>query len=364
MSTTSISSTMNRVLQIHVEAEGRASSPLHENEAQHERAAFVIDRVKTMMRQEQTSYLYRRFVKPPPTSKYLHEDPEDIARWREKICHWTYSVVDHFNLSRKTVAVSVNLFDRYLASQGNRCDGSLALLISLTTLYIAIKVNETKKIKLETLTELSRCQFSKEDIEAMEIKILTELSWLIHPPTVLDFIFHLLKFLPPEVEMAERQQIFEHSRYMAELAVSNPFFIEHHPSTIAFASILNVLQLEMNGISIPVAHRHYFYQCLERELGFNQSRQVVRFVRNRLVAMVYSSPSSKTLEKDCCDDNTTVSSDQSMVSTSSVSRTSSKLVGDRSRCNSTDTRSSTRSSSSSKRRSYQRRESFIQPASD
>lgn len=193
------------------------------------KASFVIDKVRAMMRQEQTVYLYRRYVTPPGNGKYLLEDPEDLVIWREKICHWTYSVIDHFELSRKTVAVSINLFDRYLATQGNRCDGSLALLISLTTLYIAIKVHEKKKIKLSTLTELSRCQFSGEDIEQMEIRILQSISWFIHPPTVVDFISHLLKFLPPTVPMPVRQNIYELSRYMAELSICNPFFLGTSP---------------------------------------------------------------------------------------------------------------------------------------
>ena len=41
-----------------------------------------------------------------------------------------------------------NLFDRFLATLGNRCNGNLALLVSLTTLHIAIKLHDTKKIKL------------------------------------------------------------------------------------------------------------------------------------------------------------------------------------------------------------------------
>lgn len=253
------------------------------------KASFVIDKVEAMMRKEQTVYLYRRYVNPPANAKYLHEDPQDMAIWREKICHWTYSVIDHFELSRKTVAISINLFDRYLATQGHRCDGSLALLVSLTTLYIAIKVHEKKKIKLSTLTELSRSQFSGADIEEMEVKILQSLSWLVHPPTVVDFISHLLKFLPPAVPMPVRQNIFELSRYMAELSVCDPFFIEHHPSTIAFSAIINVIDSDVNRFMVSVPCRSVFYRCLEHELGFHRHRPVVRLVCDRLQAMIAAS---------------------------------------------------------------------------
>ena len=35
--------------------------------------------------------------------------------WREKICEWSYEVVDHFEMDRETVAISLNLLDRFLA---------------------------------------------------------------------------------------------------------------------------------------------------------------------------------------------------------------------------------------------------------
>ena len=332
------------------------------------KASFVIDKVRAMMRQEQTVYLYRRYVTPVGTGKYLLEDPDDLVIWREKICHWTYSVIDHFELSRKTVAVSINLFDRYLATQGNRCDGSLALLVSLTTLYIAIKVHEKKKIKLSTLTELSRCQFSSEDIEQMEVRILQSISWFVHPPTVVDFISHLLKFLPPTVPMPVRQNIYELSRYMAELSICNPFFLEHHPSTIAFASIINVLEYEVSFESVPLRSRSQFFRCLHDELGFHRGRAVVGAVRVKLEDMVAASGITRgqnkenSLPSSSYSDN--IKDDISVLSTSCMSENtemkSVKSSDNRSRCNSSDSRNS-QGSTGSRRFRIHRRGSLITP---
>jgi len=336
------------------------------------KASFVIDKVQAMMRQEQTVYLYRRYVTPPTSGEYLLEDPEDLVIWREKICHWTYSVIDHFELSRKTVAVSINIFDRYLATQGNRCDGSLALLVSLTTLYIAIKVHEKKKIKLSTLTELSRCQFSSKDIEQMEVRILQSVSWFVHPPTVVDFICHLLKFLPPTVPMPARQNIYELSRYMAELSICNPFFLEHHPSTIAFASIINVLEYEISFDSVPLRSRSLFFRCLHDELGFHRGRTVVGAVRVKLEVMVTASGITRSQNKENIlhsPSSTTYSDttrdDISVFSTSCMSENtemkSVKSSDIRRRCNSSDSRNSQRSTGSRIFRRMNRRGSLITP---
>ena len=331
-----------------------------------DRASFVIDKVQTMMRQEQSVYLYRRYVKPPRTVKYLHEDPEDLIIWREKICHWTYSVIDHFGLSRKTVAVSINLFDRYLATQGNRCDGSLALLVSLTTLYIAIKVHERKKIKLSTLAELSRCQFESKDIEEMEIQILQSLSWFVHPPIVVDFISHLLKFLPAVVPMPARKKIFELSRYMAELSICDPLFMDHHPSTIAFAAIINVLEHEPGIGIVSVRCRSMFYFSIHEELGFRRDISVMYLVCKRLETMVAASaatrvqikenyvthPSSSHVNSDDTSILSCMSENSEMVSV--------KNTDHRTRCNSTDSKSSNGSSGKRMFRQH-RRGSLVTP---
>ena len=335
------------------------------------KASLVVDKVQAMKRQERSPYLYRRYVKPPSTDS-LRQDPEDIGIWREKICHWTYSVIDHFELSRNTVAISIDLFDRYLATLGNRCDGSLALLISLTTLYIAIKVHEKKKIKLSTLTELSRSQFKAEDIEEMEVKVLQSLSWFVHPPTALDFISHLIKFLPPSVSMPVRHNIFELSRYMAELSVCDPFFIEHHASTIAFASIINVLEGEISYDNVSMSCRASFFRCLHEELNFLRGRSAVRYARDRLQTMVAASgvvyglnkeKTSSRLPQQTVRRSRSDEHNMHTASTTGDSIDSRMSKSPRSRCNSAESRNSSDSRGSEYMRLFRshRRKSLVTP---
>jgi len=242
---------------------------------------FLIDRINAMKRQEMAFYLYRMYVQPSQT-RQCEDDRLEFYAWREKICHWSYSVIDHFELSRHTVAISLDLFDRFLATRGNKCDGSAALLTSLTTLYIAVKIHESKKIKLSTLTHLSRGQFDDRDIEKMEVKILKALSWLVHPPTIVDFIYHFLKLLPVQIRPPVRHEIFELSRYTAELSVCDPFFIEYPPSLIAFAAILNVLEYEINFDCCPAGCREKFLSDLYRDVDLHRGRTAVRRARDRL----------------------------------------------------------------------------------
>ena len=117
-------------------------------------------------------------------------------------------------MSREIVAISLHLFDRYLATRGNLCTGKLALLASLTTLHIAVKLNDPKKMKIETLAGLSRGQFTTKHIEEMEWKVLFALGWRLHPPTEYAYVSHLILFLPNETKTTTRREIFELSRYL------------------------------------------------------------------------------------------------------------------------------------------------------
>lgn len=262
-----------------------------------------MDAVKAMMLQESTVYLYERYESPPSRSSFMpsisqrQQRKKNNQEWREKICYWTYSVIDHFNLSRETVAISMNFFDRYLATRGNECDGDFALLTSLTTLYLAIKLNEKKKIKLETLTALSRGNFKPKHIEAMELKILTALSWHMHPPTVADFIIQLLHFIPEQVRSSVRHNIFELSRYFAELSVCDSFFMEQKASTIAFSAILNVLE-QISFHNFPAGCREKYLTDLFKLFGLHMGQPEVIVSRRRLLLNVNASDEDSSVQDE------------------------------------------------------------------
>ena len=211
------------------------------------------------------------------------------SSWREKICHWSFNVVDHFDLSREVVAVSMSLFDRYLATRNNKCNGSTALLSSLTTLHIAIKVHEVRKIKLTTLANLSRGQFGPKHIEEMEWTVLNSLNWHIHPPTSMSFLSHLLLLLPPQVSDSMKEDIYALSRYITELSVCDSSFVEIYPSAVAFSAILNSLEDRRYRKLIPTAVREQFLRAIGTHVGLRQDDEHVLSARPKLKRLLTSS---------------------------------------------------------------------------
>lgn len=90
--------------------------------------------------------------------------------WREKICEWSFQVIDHFDYNREIVSISLNYLDRYLSvCVVNRKKFQLA---AVTCLYLALKLYGSSSLKISSFVELSRGYFSGDHIIAMESAIL------------------------------------------------------------------------------------------------------------------------------------------------------------------------------------------------
>lgn len=193
-----------------------------------------------------------------------------------------------FDLSREVVAISLDLFDRFLATRNNVCNGNTALLVSLTTLHISIKLHDRKKIKIATLANLSRGQFGVADIEGLEWTVLAALGWKLHPPTQVSFVHHLLQLLPLDVHSNStlRRDVNELSRYLTELAVCDSYFIDVHNSTVALAAILNVLD-QISFTRLPAGVRERFLRNVLLRVGLNHRDVDIVTARERLRAMLH-----------------------------------------------------------------------------
>lgn len=262
------------------------------------------------------------------------------------------------------VAVSLDLFDRYLATRGNKCNGNMALLTSLTTLHIAIKLHDVKKIKISTLANLSRGQFDAKHIEDMEWKVLSALKWKVHPPTQYAFVSHLVLFLPREANPASRKELFELSRYLTELSVCDSYFVEVNNSTTSFAAILNVME-DMNYSRLSAGIRERFLSSIAAKVGLHYGSPDVCAARRRLKTMFNATSGHETVADMAVTSptgpiqETENSSVTSMLSANSVgsagrlrsnSGDSRSLFGNRARTNSSDSKGSSRIYSQSPRR--------------
>lgn len=205
-------------------------------------------------------------------------------------------MVDHFDLPRERVAVFTSVLDRYLQRYLVEHPEGLSKrhfqLLSLTCLYITTKMESNQGfLSIAMMIHLSREKFSKAQMIAMEKEILRALEWKVHPPTSFVFLQHFLMLLSPEQQVDP--DTVEIARFSMELAVLDFKTIEHRPSRVALAALLNALEFSKtrqeesapNGATrsafvdchynflaslIAPSERHTVDQCRARLLALNQ----------------------------------------------------------------------------------------------
>jgi lipoyl(octanoyl) transferase len=152
----------------------------------------IPDRIATLCRQESTTYKCESYLSPEfqrqhsnettileafPSASPCTETPGTACNagrinefWREKICEWSYQVIDHFDFNREVVAVSLSYLDRFLCTR--TVTKKVFQLAAMSSLYMAIKLYEPTTLKISSFIELSRGYFTVDHIIAMEETIL------------------------------------------------------------------------------------------------------------------------------------------------------------------------------------------------
>jgi hypothetical protein len=138
------------------------------------------------------------------------------------------------------VGITMNYLDRYMSSLSNPrvVDKKQYQLISMTCLYLAIKLYEFKHIgipgscsTMDTIRRLSQGNYTLQQIEEMEMDIMQRLQWHLHPPTSQVFIDLFVNS-----EISEPSDL---GNFLVELAAIDSFFVSYKPSEIAAAALLN-----------------------------------------------------------------------------------------------------------------------------
>jgi hypothetical protein len=153
----------------------------------------LLERIDVMIEQELSAYKTVDYLSPEFQKKliFISEDddaspqssaPADLSTassssscninevWREKICEWSYQVIDHFDFSREIASVSIHYLDRFLGTR--QVNKKVFQLAAMTSLFLAIKLYEPGRLSMSSMIELSRGYFMVEQMAAMETSIL------------------------------------------------------------------------------------------------------------------------------------------------------------------------------------------------
>jgi len=180
-----------------------------------------------------------------PSSCCLLDDIDVDMECRTKMVAWCYSVVDFCQMSRETVAISMNILDRFMATPAAAqamSDRRTYQLAAMTALYTAVKIHEPEALSPEIVSKISRDTYSEQEIEAMEVQLLNGVSWHVNPPTPLTFVRQCLSLISEsELDEFTREAVYELAKVQTELSVQEYSFLQVKPSIVAYCSLLNAL---------------------------------------------------------------------------------------------------------------------------
>lgn len=219
----------------------------------------TLEMIQTMCKQEQQGYATcgylnqrQEMVATSRIANELNLMPEsrvvDIdANCRTKMATWSYQVVDFCKFNRETVAISMNLLDRYMstiAAAPAKADRKIYQLAAMTALYTAIKIHEPEAVEPKLISFLTRGAYTPCEVEQMEMELLTALSWRMNPPTALSFIRLFLDLITDTaLDEATVETLYELAKFQTELAVTQYDFLSIHPSAVGYCALINSLKL-------------------------------------------------------------------------------------------------------------------------
>lgn len=260
-----------------------------------EPSSFFIDRVHALLSQQK--YYYSHIL--IPQKRELSSGIRIFDIYRDRLCQWLYSVVDYYNFDRDIVALTMNIIERYCHSSQSSTTmddkgevKSTIQLVTLSSLYIVLKVSCQKTIEFDSFLSLGRNAFTKEQIETMEMTIMDAIEWRISIPTTKLFTSHFLVLLrkvlfrtaiqnvddDEEKEDNEEDNLSRSLRaimheilctsfFLVELSVCDSFYNDEGilPSTVAAASVLYAMRLSSISQSLIYKTQSLIFQVIDME---------------------------------------------------------------------------------------------------
>lgn len=235
-----------------------------------------LSRIGAMMQQESKFYSCHDYCK-------IHDDWQNCYSVREDrklMLQWSYNVVDFFSLERETAGIALSYSDRFLQTKElgleYLVDTEKYQLLCIAALYVAIKIHEPASLTPQAFVEIGRGQYTVQQLEDMEKKLLKALEWRVNPPTSLEFVRNYLELIPSsQLSKSTKATVYVLARAQTERALSDYSLLSVEAARIAFASVQNALDALGQGNSpalyilasrIKRDHYHFELDHLRRRL--------------------------------------------------------------------------------------------------
>ena len=252
-------------------------------------------------------------------------------------------MIDYFEVDRSIIAIALYYQDRFLGTEKGKAvqnDRSLFRVVSVTSLYMALKIYEPERwnITAHAFSKLCQGTVTAKEINDMETNILFSLDWHVNPPTPMQYVKALLDLIfysaSKRTSSELREHILELVSYQLDTALDDTHMFQVRSSIIGTASLLNALEGVMKeGHPEDTSEALVYQDCIDLVLGIIQSEgNGLRDVQSILLGSVVSTDDDESSSPDvneksdaeCSDEDVERSTESS--SPQSVSAPPSKRV--------------------------------------
>lgn len=230
-----------------------------------------------MIEKEQHTYCCDDYLQPLCDVQDV-VTPED----RKKLVDWCFAIVDACNFQRETVAIAMNLLDRFMSLWSEESITALQSkrelqLVAVTSLYIGIKINERMAFSGDFFVTISRGGYSVQEIEETEKVMLRGLSWRINGPTPLQLAMHILSLLNVHelLDQDVKNCLIDEVQYLTENAVRDYDLSISRPSTVALTTLFRSFQqltyverVELYLRVVPLVREFDFEKSSKKSIAF------------------------------------------------------------------------------------------------
>ena len=176
-------------------------------------------------------YLRVAELKHRPSTRYMDNVQVDInSTMRGILVDWLVEVAEEYKLVPDTLFLSVAYIDRCLSA--HVVQRAQLQLVGVTCMLIAAKYEEIYAPQVDEFCYITDNTYTREQVLAMERKVLDTLSFELTTPTAKSFLRRFLR-------AAEADQKAEFlACFLAELSLLDYAFLRFTPSTVAASCVL------------------------------------------------------------------------------------------------------------------------------
>ena len=147
--------------------------------------------------------------------------------------------MNYYNFPMLSVEVTMNIMDRYLGlyvPPEERTMDTLHLL-TLTSLYLALKLTTLERPAPHIFVRLSRSKFTVAQVEEAEMKIIRGLNWQVHPPSAETFAHLYIQVLSKVYPKEILRRVEASTMASLRATVSDYVWVRFLPSVIAMGAL-------------------------------------------------------------------------------------------------------------------------------